>query len=153
MSGMSSLELCYKILIHASRERVFRALSNPRDIIAWWNLPGLYAVTEAEIDLREGGAYRLSGTSANAGRFVLTGEYLTVEPPQRLKFTWVPDWSDDARDSVVEFRLETEGDATRVVVNHTGFLSMAARDEHRQGWPAVLAALDDHVSGTVTGTP
>ena len=146
MSGMSNLELRYEIMIRASRERVFRALTDPHDIIVWWSLPGLYTVTEAEIDLKEGGSYRLSGTSANEGRFVLTGEYLAVEPSQRLKFTWVPDWSDDARDSVVEFQLETEGDATRVVVNHTGFLSVAARDEHRMGWPAVLGALDEHVS-------
>lgn len=142
---MSSLELCYEVLIHASRERVFRALTDPTEIIAWWSLPGLYTVTEAEIDLRQGGSYRLSGTSTNAGRFTLTGRYLAVEPSRRLKFTWLPDWSDDARDSVVEFQLEAEGDATRVVVNHTGFLSMAARDEHRQGWPAVLSALDEHV--------
>jgi uncharacterized protein YndB with AHSA1/START domain len=146
MSRMSNLELCYEVLIHASRERVFRALTDPHDIIAWWSLPGLYTVTEAEIDLREGGSYRLSGTSANAGRFVLTGEYLVVQPSQRLKFTWLPDWNDDARDSVVEFQLEIEGDATRIVVNHTGFLSVAACDEHRQGWPAVLDVLDEHVS-------
>ena len=145
MSAGNELELRHEVLIHAPRERVFRALTDPGEITAWWSLPGLYTVTEAEIDLREGGAYRLSGTSANSGRFLLTGTYLAVEPPQRLKYTWIPDWSEDARGSIVEFHLESVGDATRVVVRHTGFLSAAAYEEHRQGWPAVLGVLGEHL--------
>ena len=145
MNGNSQLELRHEVLIHARKERIFRALTDPGEITAWWSLPGLYTVTEAEIDLREGGAYRLSGTSANSGRFLLTGKYLVVEPPQRLKYTWIPDWSEDARDSIVEFHLESVGDATRVVISHTGFLSAAACEEHRGGWPAVVGALGEHV--------
>jgi len=145
VTASEDLALRDEILIRASPERVFRALTDPAEITAWWCLPGFYEVTEAQIDLRVGGRYSLSGTSTNQGRFLLTGVFLVIDPPHRLKYTWIPDWSDGARDSTVEFQLEAVGDETRVVVAHTGFLSAAACEEHRQGWPAVLGVLAEHV--------
>lgn len=146
MTISTDMEVKEEILIKASRERVFRALTDASEITAWWCLPGRYSVDEAEIDLTVGGVYRFSGTNSNSERFLLTGVFLVVDPPSRLEYTWVPDWNEDACGSVVAFQLETVGEYTRLLLTHSGFLSAAAREEHRQGWPAVLCAFAEHVS-------
>jgi uncharacterized protein YndB with AHSA1/START domain len=148
MSTTHALQLIEEIRIHASPDRVFRALTDPGEVTAWWSVTGMYETREAEVDLRVGGRYRLAGTSARRGTFVVTGEYRVVEPPRRLSYTWVPDWDDGARDSVVDIRLEPEGTETRVIVTHTAFANQSARDEHANGWPAVLGALRAHVETT-----
>lgn len=145
MSAAPDFELVEEVHIAAPPERVFRALTDPLEITAWWRLPGHYETTDARIDLRVGGSYRLSGTSARRKGFVVTGVYRVVEPPHRLSYTWTPDWEDGARDSIVDFRLEVAGGGTRVVVRHTAFATPSARDDHSQGWPGVLGALRGHL--------
>lgn len=145
MNAAGDLLLRDEILIKASRDRVFHALTNPEDITTWWRLPGLYAVDEARIDLREGGEFSFAGTNSNKGRFLLTGVFLVVDPPRRLQYTWVPDWNDEARHSIVEFRLKAVGDHTRLLLTHSAFLSGAACEEHRHGWPAVLCSFAEYL--------
>ena len=147
MSFPADLEIHDEILIKASRDRVFHALTNATEITAWWRLPGLYAVDQAEVDLKVGGGFRFSGTNSSNGRFLLTGVFLVVDPPRRLEYTWVPDWNDGASGSKVEVRLEAVGDHTRLILKHSGFLAASAYEEHLQGWPAVLSVLAEYLDG------
>lgn len=128
------------VWIDAPRARVFRALTDPAELVAWWTVPDRYRTEEAEVDLRAGGAYRLAGTMTG-GPFEVRGEYLDVVEGQRLRFTWRPSWDDGAWGSVVEFLLEDERGGTRVRVLHTAFLEEASREDHRQGWRVVLGLL------------
>lgn len=130
-----------EILVEASPERVYRALTTPEELVRWWGVPGAYRTTDAHLDLEVGGRYRLRGTSDALGAFEVTGEYRVLEPPHRLVFTWIPDWDEDASDSVVSFELEPAPEGTRVVMRHTAFATVRSRDEHAGGWPAVLASL------------
>lgn len=147
MTDTRELRVTEEILIRAAPEAVFRALVDPAELTSWWTIPGRYETRDAQVDLRVGGAYSLSGTSVARGRFLVTGEYLVVDPPHHLSYTWNPDWDDEAHGSIVDLTLEAVGENTRLVVEHTAFLSPAAFEAHRQGWPAVLAALSAHVSG------
>lgn len=143
--GMTEVyRLVEEIWIDAPPERVFRALTDPAELTAWWGVADAYQTTEATVDLRVGGRYRLTGPSEGRGTFAVEGVYRAVEPATRLEFTWDPDWDDDARDSVVEVVLEARDGGTRLIVTHTGFASPRARDDHRQGWPVVLSALKRH---------
>lgn len=144
MSLTHALQLTEEIRIHAPPDRVFRALTDPSEILAWWSVTGMYETREAEMDVRVGGRYRLAGTSARRGTFAVTGEYRVVEPPRRLSYTWTPDWDEGARDSVVDIRLEAAGTGTRVIVTHTAFATQSARDDHASGWSTVLGALRAH---------
>lgn len=139
------LRVVEQIVVAAPIERVFRALSSPDDIPLWWRVEGEYETTRAEVDLRPGGRYRLSGTSERLGTFEVGGTYLAVDPPTRLVFTWRPDWEEGARDSKVEVTLEETPAGTLVRVTHTGFATAGARDGHAGGWPNVLRRLSAHV--------
>ena len=150
MGAVEAYRLVEEVWIAATPERVFRALTDPEEVTLWWRVPGAYETTEAEIDLRPGGRYRFAGTSAARGAFEVAGEYRLIEPPRRLEYTWNPDWDDGATGSVVRYRLEARDGGTRLSVEHTGFATAASRDDHRRGWPAVVAALRARVEGNAT---
>ncbi len=150
MSDTEVLRVIEEIRIEAPVERVFHALTDPTEIMAWWTIPGQYETRAADMDVRVGGRYRLSGTSARRGTFAVSGEYRIVEPPHRLSYTWIPDWDDGAHGSVVDIRLEPDGDGTRLILTHTGFATQSALDDHIRGWPAVLQALRARAEAGVT---
>ncbi len=78
--------------------------------------------------------------------FVAKGEFLEVEPNQRLVYTWrmneydnktgkpVPNWSDD-NPTKVTVKFQKEGKGTKINITHEGF---PERDEeywaHEVGW-------------------
>lgn len=144
MSSTEVLRVVEEIRIHAAPERVFGALTDPAELTSWWSVPDEYVTREAEVDVRPGGRYVIRGTSVHLGTIEVTGEYRVVDPPRRLSYTWTPDWDGGARDSLVDIRLEPDGDGTRVVLTHTRFTTSLARDDHKRGWSAVFRAVKTH---------
>jgi uncharacterized protein YndB with AHSA1/START domain len=137
-----------EITIDAPAERIFAALSDPRERLQWWG--GEYFHGEhMESDLRPGGAWSMRGTAMGDRPYAVHGEYRIVEPPNALAFTWTGGWTPDAPASLVRFDLEQSGGKTRVRVTHSG-LTESAAGEFR-GWPQLLAWLQTFVqSGSAT---
>lgn len=132
-----------KIEIEASPERVFRALADPDEIVAWWGSDDDYRVVEAHLDLRVDGAYRLDAVDGEGRRFAVEGTYLVVDPPRRLSYTWNPSWADD--DSVVDLTLEPRGAVTCVRVEHTRITASSEVVEgYREGWRRIFGWLRTH---------
>lgn len=130
--------------IAAPRERVFRALTDPREVVRWWGSPETYQTTEWTADLRVGGRFRAVGRSSDGGAFEVSGEYLEVDPPHRLVHTWKADW-DGREATTVTIVLDGIDSGTRVTLRHDGF---GGRPEscsgHATGWELVLGWLDAH---------
>jgi len=81
--------------IRATPERLFRLWTDPAQLRHWWRMDGPgWAFAGAEIDLRVGGAYRLSMTGPDGQEHVAVGVYRELAPPVRLAFTW--DWENPA---------------------------------------------------------
>ena len=95
-----------------------------------------------EIDLRPGGRYRLSMEDPSGVVRSVGGEYVEVDPPRRLVYTWASESHDAETDAAtlvtVEFR-ELSPDETAVILTHTGFADGERRDLHREGWELCLA--------------
>lgn len=134
-----------ELRIEASPEAVFDALTDPEQIVQWWGDEDYYVTEEAEVELREGGRWRVGGRNTTDGRpFSVEGEYLAVERPRLLRYTWDPTWADWERErpTVVTVELEPAGGGTRLELVHEGFAGFAKeRDEHAEGWPFVLGLL------------
>ncbi len=128
-----------EVEIKASAERVFEALVNPDQLMAWWGAKGQYEITQVESDPRSGGKRIVRGNGMGGRTFSIIGEYREVERPRLLVFTWLPDWQPDATESVVRFDLEEMAGVTKVKVTHSG-LTAQGRESHR-GWPQVLGWL------------
>ncbi len=123
--------------IEVPPERVFRALTDPDELIQWWGSPDTYQLTESTMDLRVGGQWRTVGRGAS-GPFSVSGEFLEIDPPRRLVQTWRPDW-DGGHTTTIHYLLDPIATGTRVTVRHEGFGDRAEScDSHSRGWERVL---------------
>lgn len=113
-----------RIDIAASPERVFRALTDPADLTAWWAIPLGCRVQEWDVELRVGGQWRMSGRGTNGEPVEAGGEFLLVDAPHRLVFRWRPNW-ESGPDTVVSYHLEPIGAGTRVTLQHQRRSSLA----------------------------
>lgn len=132
-----------EITIQAPAERIFQALTDPAELVRWWKAEGRFETTHVESDLRAGGKWLMRGTGPGGRPFLVSGEYVEIERPRLLVFTWLPDWLENATASVVRWDLAESGGRTTVRLTHSGLDSEAARNSHR-GWPQILACLRAH---------
>jgi uncharacterized protein YndB with AHSA1/START domain len=133
-----------EITINGTAERIFAALTNPEERLKWWGGPGArFKLTHVESDLRPGGKWTMRAESF--GRPVtITGLYREVEPPRLLVFTWLPDWYENATESLVRWELSEKDGVTTVRLTHSALLTEAARENHR-GWPQILGWLKSYI--------
>src|SRR5579864_1110642 len=91
--------------IQASPEQVFAVWTDPQQLLAWWGDDETYQTTHRECDLRIGGKWRSRGKSKDGTTFSVEGEYLRVDPPSHLSFTWSYDWGPGESPTVVELEF------------------------------------------------
>lgn len=89
-----------EIHIAAPPGRVFQALVDPQQVLKWWGQQGVYRSTGFQSDLRRGGKWRAAGVNAEGGNFEVSGEYLEIEAPHLLVYSWVASWTGDAKTTV-----------------------------------------------------
>jgi uncharacterized protein YndB with AHSA1/START domain len=138
MTTDTALSLRLTRLIHADREAVFRAWTEPAAMREWF-CPEGGTVEAAESDLRVGGRYRIAMRMPH-GLSVATGVYREIDPPARLVFTWR--WEEGVGpkegETLVTVELAESGDATRLELIHEGFATADAREGHTRGWSSAL---------------
>ncbi len=123
--------------IEVPPERVFRALTDPDELIQWWGSPDTYQLTESTMDLRVGGQWRTVGRG-ETGPFSVSGEFLEIDPPRRLVQTWRPSWEGGSA-TTIHYLLDPIENGTRVTVRHEGFGERTTScDSHSRGWERVL---------------
>ena len=125
--------------IPIARDRVFDAWLDPARLARFMR-PGSTGRTTAEVDARVGGRFRIVmyHPSSNAGT-EHTGEYLLIDRPHRLSFTWCS-VNTDEKDTTVTIDFIDRNGATEVVLTHTQ-LPPKQLEGHRKGWSDILAAL------------
>lgn len=133
----------------ATRERLFRAWTDPNELRHWWRMEGPgWAFASAAIDLRVGGEYRLAMTDPDGAMHVAVGTYRVVQPPSRIAFTW--DWQNPAHrlgETLVTVELhDAGGGMTDVVITHEGFIDAARAASHDRGWTQLLRLLEHATS-------
>lgn len=73
--------------------------------------------------------------------FWIKGEYVEIDKPRLLVFTWLSNMPGEAP-SLVRIELNPEGSGTRVKLRHSGLASnVAARVNYQGTWPALLSWL------------
>jgi len=142
--GTSSDTIVQEITIKGSAERIFAALTDPQERTKWWGGPeGKFKLTSFESDLRPGGNW-IMRFDAYGKVVTIHGVYRKIESPRLLIFTWLPDWYENATESLVRWDLEERAGVTIVRLTHSGLLTEAARENHR-GWPQILGWLQAYV--------
>jgi len=119
----------------APRDRLFTLLTEPSELASWWGPHG-FTTPEIDLDLRVGGSYRFTMQPPDGDRFHLSGEFLEIDHPGRLAYTfrWEEPGPDD-RETIVELALDSFGDdATRVSFQQGQFATNERLELHRSGW-------------------
>jgi uncharacterized protein YndB with AHSA1/START domain len=78
------------------------------------------------------------------GRYHARGEFVEVDPPRRVVFTWGWDRSErpvPPGSSTVEVVLEPAGDGTRLTLRHSGLPDEEQVAQHGHGWEHYLERL------------
>ncbi|MDB5099510.1 MAG: hypothetical protein JWM80_3931 [Cyanobacteria bacterium RYN_339] len=131
----------------ASPERVFDAWLDPAKIANWMVAPARKMMgtedecLKIEVDARPGGKF--SFVVRRAGEDLdHTGDYLEVDRPRRLAFTWgVPKYSKDF--STITLTFAPDGTGTLVTLEAAG-VAEEYRERTQQGWTAILAEVGEH---------
>jgi len=135
----------------APREEVFRAWTQPEVLRRWWAAAPDWEGTRAEVDVRVGGRYRLSMRDPQSGdEHTVGGEYVEIDPPARLVYTWTWEGGDadsPSAGSMVTVEFLEDGERTTVVLTHDGIADERSRDQHAQGWTGCLDNLGTRVFG------
>lgn len=135
--------LVIRKVIPASREEVFSAWIDPESIRDWM-CPGDTVTAEAHLDPRVGGSYRIVMKSPTRA-VDHTGEYLVVEPPAKLVFTWVSN-STGNQPTLVTVELFERGGACELVLTHERFTNAEAVKRHQGGWGQIVDQLAAHLA-------
>jgi uncharacterized protein YndB with AHSA1/START domain len=132
-----------ELRLGAPPDEVFLYLTDPERYVRWQGV-------KAELDPRPGGVFRV-WMDADA---VARGEYVAVEPPHRVVFTWgwegnegVPPGS-----TTVELTLQPDGDGTVLSLRHSGLPDGEAAALHEEGWRFFTDRLAIAVRGEDPGT-
>jgi uncharacterized protein YndB with AHSA1/START domain len=114
-----------EVRLAAPPDEVFGFLTHADRYVRWQGV-------RAELDPRPGGVYRVWMDA----RTVARGEFVEVESPWRVVFTW--GWEGDERvppgSTTVELTLQPDGDGTVLRLRHTGLPDGEAAALHEEGW-------------------
>ena len=138
-----------EILIPQPREQVWRAIADSA-ALAEWMFPNDFVP-------RLGHHFTFQVPPNPKARFdglVVHCEVLECEPPGRLAFSWSAGGLEDTQ---VNFRLEPDGEGTRLFLEHSGFdvslpwVEQAVRGAEF-GWAKMLGQLPAVVAGMAGGS-
>jgi uncharacterized protein YndB with AHSA1/START domain len=128
----------------APRDRVWQEWTEPERFADW------FGGAEAEIpletvsmDVRPGGAWKLT-MYAEPGRRRIDwhGEYVEVEPPERLVLTLSDEPQGDGYALVTVVLSDLGGDRTEMAFEQTGPLPPELVDAAKQGWGVFFDRID-----------
>jgi uncharacterized protein YndB with AHSA1/START domain len=133
--------------IPAPIAEVFDWWTHPEKLEQWMSPVG---IAEASVDLRVGGAFKIVMKGGDMA-IPHTGEFIEIEPPTRLVFTWVSPYT-GPDPSLVTVELEPDGEnATQLRLVHSQ-LPSAVAPSHRDGWGTMLDRMSEGISAkTVKG--
>jgi uncharacterized protein YndB with AHSA1/START domain len=128
--------------------RVWEAWCRP-ELLARWLVCAGDGEASVDADVTVGGRYRVEMRLRDGRRPVVSGEYMSIEKPRRLVFTWTNE-ALGVRDSVVTVELRPTGEgATEITITHALAPESEAGRRHARGWEGSLDNLARHLASSV----
>jgi uncharacterized protein YndB with AHSA1/START domain/predicted enzyme related to lactoylglutathione lyase len=122
-----------------SPERLFDAFVNP-EIASQWLMTSKSSTAEHNLDPRPGGEYSIVRHSGDK-IYTAVGEYLEVEPPRRLVYTFcMPQFAVDV--GVITVEIEPDGAGSRLSLIQSGNRP-GYEDSTKSGWGKMFDLLEE----------
>jgi uncharacterized protein YndB with AHSA1/START domain len=136
-AASADLTLLITRTFNASRERVFDAWLDPKQIGKWIG-PRTVSAEANELEPKTGGRYRIFMRGADGKGPTVGGQYREIVHPERLVFTWMWETGHPMglanHETLVTLTFRAVGAKTEMTMRHEYFESKEARDSHNQGW-------------------
>jgi len=138
----SETALEMKRVFKASAEQLFQAWTKPEMMNNWYHSgPNMHSV--CTVDLRVGGRYEVQMHPEEGDPYIVGGVYREIVPQEKLVFTWLWKHEDASMESLVTLKFKPLGKGeTELVLIHERFSNEEERDNHAEGWIAVLDQLE-----------
>jgi uncharacterized protein YndB with AHSA1/START domain len=126
------------LAIDASPETVWEFLVDPEKLMRWKGI-------NADLETQPGGIFRCEVIPGHIAR----GEYVEIDKPNKLVFTWGWDGSEDVPpgSSTIEIELASAGDGTSLRFVHRDLPNAEAIASHAHGWDHYLPRLETAAGG------
>ena len=126
------------LAIDASPETVWEFLVDPEKLMRWKGI-------NADLETQPGGIFRCEVIPGHIAR----GEYIEIDKPNKLVFTWGWDGSEDVPpgSSTIEIELASDGDGTSLRFVHKDLPNAEAIASHAHGWDHYLPRLETAAGG------
>jgi uncharacterized protein YndB with AHSA1/START domain len=126
------------LAIDASPETVWEFLVDPEKLMRWKGI-------NADLETQPGGIFRCEVIPGHVAR----GEYVEIDKPNKLVFTWGWDGSEDVPpgSSTIEIELASAGDGTSLRFVHRDLPNAEAIASHAHGWDHYLPRLETAAGG------
>jgi uncharacterized protein YndB with AHSA1/START domain len=130
------------LAIDASPETVWEFLVDPEKLMRWKGI-------NADLETQPGGIFRCEVIPGHIAR----GEYVEIDKPNKLVFTWGWDGSEDVPpgSSTIEIALASAGDGTSLRFVHRDLPNAEAIASHAHGWDHYLRRLETAAGGGEPG--
>jgi uncharacterized protein YndB with AHSA1/START domain len=131
-----------EVQIDASPATVWEFLVDPEKAVRWMG-------DLAELDPQPGGLYRVRVIPSHVAR----GEFVELDPPHRVVFTWGWEESSAAPSTVppgastIEIELEPHDGGTLLKFTHRDLPSAESVESHGHGWDHYLTRLATAAAG------
>lgn len=126
-------------IFKASAQRLFEAWTTPDDVVKWFG-PATRNLHHVELDLQVGGGWRFSYSSNGEHSDYIEGEYLVIDAPNVLAFTWshIREFEDGRREatapSKVTVTFEDVASGARMRLVHSQVVLESGRLGISGGW-------------------
>jgi uncharacterized protein YndB with AHSA1/START domain len=126
------------LAIDASPETVWGFLVDPEKLMRWKGI-------NADLETQPGGIFRCEVIPGHIAR----GEYVEIDKPNKLVFTWGWDGSEDVPpgSSTIEIELASDGEGTSLRFVHKDLPNAEAIASHAHGWDHYLPRLEKAAGG------
>ena len=141
---MKAPSLCIKRLLSADVNRVFDAWTRADSMSRWFACDPAWTAT-ATNDFRVGGKYRIEMRRTKNIVGIASGEYLEVDPPHRLVFTWTSEGRVNVANSIVTIDFKESGALTELTLTHDLDPGTDVGRAHSGGWEGALTNLEEYL--------
>ena len=137
---MTELKTTVSKTIAAPADKLFDAWLDPEKLATFMlPKPGM-PQPEVKMDARVGGRFDILMDTGES-KIPHHGEYIEIDRPRRLVFSWNSPFSAEGSEVTIEF-TENSPNETEITLTHIKFPSEESRNNHEAGWGNILSSLE-----------